>query len=75
MKLTEIELSLPVRIVDMACNNQLVCRRLNDLGIMEGTLVSIKKRLPFGGPITLEAGNQWISIRRCEALQILVEAV
>ncbi|MNN04740.1 FeoA domain protein [compost metagenome] len=75
MKLTEIELSKPVRITDMACSNRLVSRRLNDLGIMEGTLISIIKRLPFGGPITLEASNQWISIRRSEALQILVEAV
>lgn len=75
MKLTDIELSTPVRITDMACNNPLVCRRLNDLGIMEGTMICIKKRLPFGGPITLEASNQWISIRRSEALQILVEAV
>jgi ferrous iron transport protein A len=75
MKLMDIDLSTPVRIVDMAGTNKLVCRRLNDMGIMEGTLVSVKKRFPFGGPITLEASGQWIAIRRKEAFEIMVEAV
>lgn len=75
VKLSDMNISESVRIVDLGCSNQLVCRRLNDLGIVEGCLVCVKKRLPFGGPITLEADGQWIAIRRKEALQIVVEAV
>lgn len=75
MKLSDTNISVPVRIVDLGCCNQLVCRRLNDLGVVEGCRICVKKRLPFGGPITLEADGQWIAIRRKEALQIIVEAV
>ncbi|SMF64096.1 ferrous iron transport protein A [Paenibacillus uliginis N3/975] len=75
MKLADININAPVTIVELGCSNQLVCRRLNDLGIVEGCQVCIKQRLPFGGPITLEADGQWIAIRRKEALQIVVEAV
>ncbi|WP_054954668.1 FeoA family protein [Paenibacillus dakarensis] len=75
MNLSDMNISEPARIVDVGCSNQLVCRRLNDLGVMEGCLVCVKKRHPFGGPITLEADGQWIAIRRKEAAQIVVEAV
>ncbi|WP_425298564.1 FeoA family protein [Paenibacillus uliginis] len=75
VKLADININAPVTIVELGCSNQLVCRRLNDLGIVEGCQVCIKQRLPFGGPITLEADGQWIAIRRKEALQIVVEAV
>ena len=75
VKLTDMNINSPVTIVELGCSNQLVCRRLNDLGIVEGCQVCIKQRLPFGGPITLEANGQQIAIRRKEALQIVVEAV
>ncbi|MGM1045673.1 MAG: FeoA family protein [Bacillota bacterium] len=75
VKLADININAPVTIVELGCSNQLVCRRLNDLGIVEGCQVCIKQRLPFGGPITLEADGQWIAIRRKEALEIVVEAV
>jgi ferrous iron transport protein A len=52
-----------------------VRRRLLDLGIMEGTVICLKRMMPFGGPLTLEADGQWIGIRRREAGTIQVEAV
>ncbi|MFB5675045.1 ferrous iron transport protein A [Paenibacillus terreus] len=75
MKLAETNINAAVRVVDIGCSNQRICRRLGDLGILEGSVVSITQRLPFGGPLTLETGGQYIAIRRKEALQIAVEAV
>lgn len=75
VKLTDMNINAPVTIVELGCSNQLVCRRLNDLGIVEGCQICIKQRLPFGGPITLESNGQMIAIRRKEALQIVVKAV
>lgn len=75
MKLTETLWGSKVKVIDLTAMNDLVRRRLNDLGIMEGTIVSLRKALPFGGPCTIETKGQWIAIRRKEALCIQVEAV
>ncbi|MBC8081367.1 MAG: ferrous iron transport protein A [Gorillibacterium sp.] len=74
MKLTETVVGDIVRITGLDLVNHMVRRRLIDLGIMEGTLISIKKPLPFWGPYTLVACGQRIAIRRSEAHKIRVEA-
>lgn len=75
MKLTEITRGTQVKIIDLASVNDLVRRRLNDLGIVEGTIISLRKALPFGGPCTIETKGQWIALSRKEAVCIQVEAV
>ncbi|WP_106769680.1 FeoA family protein [Paenibacillus faecalis] len=75
MKLTDTNINTLVTVVQLGCRNPLVSRRLCDLGIVEGCQICIKQRLPFGGPITLEANGQKVAIRRKEAHQIEVEAV
>jgi ferrous iron transport protein A len=75
MKLTENFVGKQVRIKDVSSVSDLVKRRLVDFGIMEGSVIKLKKTLPFGGPFTIESEGQWIAIRRREALNIQVEAV
>ncbi|MNE47375.1 FeoA domain protein [compost metagenome] len=48
-------------------------RRLADLGVSEGSYVTIKRRCPLGGPIMLECCGQLLGIRKKEASQIEVE--
>lgn len=55
--------------------NEIVRRRLQDFGVLEGSLIWLRKMLPFGGPCTIELNGQWIAIRRKEATRIAVEAV
>lgn len=75
MRLTDMALGNKVKIIDLSSVNALVRHRLNDLGINEGAIISLRKVLPFGGPCTLESKGQWIAIRRKEAVHIRVEAV
>ncbi|ANS74294.1 hypothetical protein AWM70_06595 [Paenibacillus yonginensis] len=75
MKLTDAGIGEAVRILDLSCRSRLVSRRLNDLGVMEGIVVHVEQKLPFGGPFTLEADGQRIAIRRREAEEILVNPV
>ncbi|WP_442601270.1 FeoA family protein [Paenibacillus sp. KN14-4R] len=75
MKLIDIPVGHSVRITDVTTLNNLVKRRLMDLGIMEGVIISLKKALPFGGPCTIESNGQWVAIRRSEACQIAVEGI
>lgn len=75
MLLTDIHTGKRVRITNTDHMNELVQRRLLDLGIMQGTVVMIKRILPLGGPIAVEAKGQLIGIRRREAKMIRVESV
>ncbi|USG64354.1 ferrous iron transport protein A [Brevibacillus ruminantium] len=75
MVLTDLQEGEQVRITHTNCKNGLVQRRLLDLGIMEGSLVRIKRILPLGGPIAIEAKGQLIGIRRGDAKLIQVECV
>ncbi|WP_237690828.1 FeoA family protein [Paenibacillus caui] len=60
------------RIFQMDLVAPLLKSRLSDLGVEEGTAIKIKSRIPFGGPITLEAAGQLIGIRQSDAARIEV---
>jgi ferrous iron transport protein A len=75
MTLTQIGKEKIARIINMESVSPVVRRRLLDMGIMEGTLVQLKRSLPFGGPCMIEAEGQWIGIRRSDADNIRVESV
>ena len=50
-------------------------RRLLEMGLVPGTEVTVKTIAPLGDPLRIEVrGTQW-SIRRAEAVQILVSQV
>lgn len=63
------------KIMDISGADTLVRRRLLDLGITDGSEVSIKCIMPFGGPYMVESCGQCIGIRRKEACRIRVERV
>lgn len=63
------------KIKDLSHADQLVRRRLLDLGITEGSKVAIKCIMPFGGPLMLESYGQCVGIRRKDALRIEVERI
>lgn len=73
MILTETLQHGAVKVVDFTNMNELVRQRLHDLGIVEGSIVSLRKKFPFGGPCTIEMRGQYIAIRCKEAKCIEVE--
>jgi ferrous iron transport protein A len=75
MHLSDIHAGEKVRIANMNRMNKLVRRRLMDLGVMEGSVIRIKRTLPLGGPIAIEAKGQLIGIRRSEAKKVRVECI
>ncbi|KUP26075.1 FeoA family protein [Paenibacillus sp. DMB5] len=52
--------------------NPILRRRLADLGVSEGVMISLKGKGPFMGPITLECNGQLFAIRRKDASRIEV---
>lgn len=75
MRLTDMGIDGKMRITDLADVSDLVRRRLSDMGIVEGVSVSLKKKLPFRGPCTIESNGMWVAIRHIEAIRIGVEAL
>ncbi len=73
--LADIRPGTKVCIHSISKVSAIVLRRLIDLGIMEGSEICMKRRSPFGGPLTLEANGQYIAIRRSEASMIEVQPV
>ncbi len=62
------------RIIEFVAINEMLKRRLIDMGIKEGSEVCLKSCMPFGGPCMIEADGQCVSIRRREAHGIKVES-
>lgn len=73
MVMTDLQLGQKALIKDLASVSHLIRRRLLDLGIMEGVEITLKQKLPFGGPLTIEAGGQWVGLRQAEAKCIRLE--
>lgn len=77
MVLTQLRKGKEARIRDLSHVSFAIQRRLLDLGVDEGTVVSLKGLLPFRGPCIIEVSGQYISLRRKEAdcIEISLEEV
>ena len=73
MRLLELKRGERATIIDLSKVNNVVKRRLLDLGIMEGEEILLKNRMPFRGPFMLDYSGQCLGIRYQEAAQIVVE--
>ena len=47
--------------------------RLSEMGFVQGSIVRMVKKNPFGGPLELKLNDYYIAIRKEDALMIEVE--
>ncbi|RSK26443.1 ferrous iron transport protein A [Bacillus sp. HMF5848] len=73
MVLSQLKVGECAVIQDLSQIAPLVKYRLLHLGITEGTVVKVTRKMPFGGPLMLVANGQSISIRQKEAAHIQIE--
>lgn len=73
--LSKLKKGKKAKIIDISRADQLVRRRLLDLGITEGSEVCLKCKMPFGGPYMIESCGQCVGIRRAEAHHIEVAEI
>jgi ferrous iron transport protein A len=50
-------------------------QRLMEMGLVRGTVVSVTRRAPFGGPLELNVRNTSMSLRKDTASRIRVQRV
>jgi ferrous iron transport protein A len=48
-------------------------QRVQELGLLPGTVITVLRRAPFGGPLDVLVGRVRVGIRPDEHLQITVE--
>ena len=73
MVLAELKQKERARIIDFSDVNELVQRRLIQLGMKEDDEICVKRKLPFGSPFMFESGGQCLGIRLGEAKKIRIE--
>lgn len=71
MNVHSIQLNHPISINDLSRLDVLTKRRLKEVGIYEGSVISVKRRYPFHGPCTIESDGQQVGIRR-RTLELLL---
>jgi len=60
------------RVVGFKHQSQL-CRRMMDMGITKGTEVEVIRIAPFGDPIEICVRGYSLSLRKCDAENIIIE--
>ncbi len=75
MFLNELKPGMKAKVKEICIENEMLCRRLMDMGIAEDAEILITCKAPLGGPVALECANQSICIRRNDAACIQVERV
>ena len=73
MPLSEVLPGQTARVAEIRLEGALR-RRLFDLGLIPGTLVSCRCVAPAGSPMAFAVRGAAIALRRCDAAQILAEA-
>lgn len=72
MKLSELRVGQTAKIIGINSTGA-IRRRLMDMGVIVGEIVTVKKIAPLGDPIDVVIKNYHLSLRKSEAEQINVE--
>jgi ferrous iron transport protein A len=70
--LNEIKINESVKVVNVL-GEGLLKRRLLDMGITPGTIVTLKKKAPLGDPLQFYLRGYNLSLRQSEAKLVVVE--
>ena len=73
MELSEVNPNSQVKI--QYFNDTDLELKLLEFGIAIGSLVSVQRKAPFGGPILIETQNGMIALRKLEAQTLEVELI
>ena len=72
MNLNAAKINIPLKILSIEGNENTI-HRLQELGILLHTEVSVVRKGPLAGPIILKVGTAFIAMRSADARGITVE--
>ena len=73
--LAEMKIGSKAEIIQIDIENQLVKRRLFELGIVSGTIVEIKKLAPLGDPVIVKVRGVELCLRNNVLKNIIAKVV
>lgn len=71
LRLNQLPVGSEARIMEIVPHHQGLSK-LSELGLTPGTLVSVRKKAPFGGPIIVCVREVLLALRLSEAVHIIV---
>ncbi len=74
MKLSELNINENGRVLNIGTKTQ-ARRRLLDMGFTPNTTVTVLKKAPFNDPIYIKIRNYYISIRKLDADEVIIERI
>ena len=72
MKLSELKKGEKAKVISIGGSNSLLKRRMLDMGITSGVVVSVKKIAPLGDPIDIELRGYQLCLRKIDLSSIEV---
>lgn len=72
LSLSQIPVGCSARVISLNASRP-VDQRLLAFGLLPGMLVKVTHLAPLGDPIAIEFQNQSISLRKAEAVEVMVE--
>ena len=63
-----------VRVIKISAQDDIIKRRLMDMGITRGTAISVERVAPLGDPIEIAVRGYHLALRKREAGVILIES-
>lgn len=55
--------------------DEILVERLHELGLRQGSILSVVGQAPFGGPLIVKKVNSFLALRKEEAKCILVKTI
>ena len=62
--LDKLQVGDSARVTQIVCDNSALKRRIMDMGITKGVIITVIKKAPLGDPIQIELRGYMLSIRK-----------
>jgi ferrous iron transport protein A len=72
LSLSQLSVGRSARVISLNASRP-VDQRLLALGLLPGMMVKVTRVAPLGDPIAIEFQNQCVSLRKAEAVEVMVE--
>ncbi|MCS7386061.1 MAG: ferrous iron transport protein A [archaeon GB-1867-005] len=74
VRLSEVDVGRTVKIVRLK-GRGVIKRRLIEMGIEPGAILKVERIAPLGDPIEVRVKGYYLSLRRSEAREVIVEVI
>jgi Fe2+ transport system protein FeoA len=75
MRLSELKINCPARIVDFAAVDKAMRKKLISMGLHRNAIFKVVRKAPLNGPWQIEVENSSFTVRISEIKDIIIEVI